>query len=86
MIGEIRKQHNPGMIEIHSWRKTGMVEQELRKRFGLHVQIMRKHGDSWIQTAGTDELTLEEQNEIGQNATQDILHGTDRTFEQGKPL
>lgn len=86
-IGEIRKKHHhPGAIEIHSWQKTGIIEQEFRKRFGLNVQILRRHGDSWIQTAGTDELTLEEQNEIGRNATQDTLHGTDRKFEHGKSL
>lgn len=85
-IGEIRKHHLPGVIEIHSWQKTGTVEQEFRRRFGLNIQVLRRHGDSWVQTAGTDELTLEEQNEIGRNATQEMLHGTDRKSEQGKPL
>lgn len=85
-IQDIRKRHNPGMLEIHSWHKTGIVEQEFKKLYGLNVQILRRQGDIWIQTAGTDELTLEEQNEIGRNATQDMLHGTDRSFEKVKSL
>jgi hypothetical protein len=83
-IGEVRKKHNPGAMEIHAWQKTGGIEQEFRRLFGLNVQVLRHQGDIWIQTAGTDELTLEEQNVIGRNATQDLLHGTDRKFEQEK--
>ena len=85
-IRDIRRKHNPGMLEIHSWHKTGIVEQEFKRLYGLNVQILRRQGDAWIQTAGTDELSLEEQNEIGRNATQDVLHGTDRSFEKEKPL
>jgi hypothetical protein len=35
------------------------------KQFNLTVQIYRKFNDHWIQTSGTDDLTLEEQNESG---------------------
>jgi hypothetical protein len=73
-IGEVRTKHNPGVVEIYSWHKTGAVEQEFRNRFGLNVQIFRHQGDTWIQTVGTDELTLDEQNEIGRKATIDYLH------------
>lgn len=85
-IGQIRKKHNPGMLEIYSRHKTGMIEQEFQKLYGLNVQILRRQGNAWIQTAGTDELTLEEQNEIGRHATQETLHGTDRVFENEKRL
>ena len=85
-IGEIRKNHLHGTLEIHSWQKTGAVEQEFRKKFGINVQVFRHHGDLWVQTAGTDELTLAEQNEIGRKVSQDQLHGTNRKFENEKPL
>ncbi len=80
-IGEVRNKHNPGALEIHASQKTGIVEQEFNKRFGLNVQVFRRHGDAWVQTAGTDELTLEEQNETGKNATQDMMHGTNRKLD-----
>ncbi|TAN21092.1 MAG: hypothetical protein EPN37_00735 [Chitinophagaceae bacterium] len=85
-INEIRKRHECGMLEIYSWHKTGTVEQEFKRLYGLNVQIFRRQGDRWIQTAGTDELSLEEQNEIAYNATQEILHGRDNRIEREKPL
>lgn len=60
-------------IEIEKWYKTGDVEQLLQKFFGVHPQVFRKQNDSWIQTAGTDEFTLEEQNEIAQKNIQDEM-------------
>ncbi len=85
-IGDIRNNHLAGSIQLHYWQKTGLVEQEFKDRFGLFVQIYRRHGDKWIQSVGTDELTLEEQNEIGKTKTEDLLHGTNRKFEQEKYL
>jgi hypothetical protein len=82
-IAEIRKNHNPGMLEIQPWHKTGFVEQEFRQHLGLYVQIMRHHGNTWIQTAGTDELTLEEQNALGASTMQDF---TNRRKDYGKSL
>lgn len=67
-LGEIRKRHIHGIIEISPERETGSVEQEFERRFDLHVQIYRLHADQWIQTAGTDILTLKEQNEIAKDS------------------
>ena len=64
-----------GLIEIHYWQKTGAVENEFSSRFHLHAQIFRRQGGVWVQTAGTDELTLEEQNEIGMKSEEPNLHG-----------
>ena len=85
-IGEIRTRHNPAVMEIHPWDDTGTVEQEFKRHFGLNVQIFRHHGDVWVQTAGTDVLTLDEQNEIGRNTCEDNLQGTETGFEREKPL
>lgn len=68
-LGEIRKNHPHGALEIHSWYRTGDLEQAFHKKFILNVQVLRLHGNHWVQTAGTDKLTLKEQNEIGRNAT-----------------
>ncbi|MBP9097612.1 MAG: hypothetical protein KBF74_02260 [Ferruginibacter sp.] len=73
-VASVRTRHNPGGLEISPGQKTGRIEQEFQKRFGLNIQIFRHHGNSWIQTVGTDEFTLEEQNEIGKNASYDMKH------------
>src|SRR4051812_28113496 len=62
-IGEIRKKHNNGRLEIKSWDKTGDIEQRFMEEFGLYVQIFRLENGKWVQTINTDELTLEEQSE-----------------------
>jgi hypothetical protein len=64
-----------GIMEIHYWQKTGAVEHEFSSRFHLHAQIYRRQNGVWVQTAGTDELTLEEQNEIGMKGEEPNLHG-----------
>ena len=60
-IGDIRKNHNPGILEIKSWHQTGKVEKDFYKLFGLHVQILRHDGANWVQTGENDILTLMEQ-------------------------
>ena len=85
-IGELRRQHDSGILEIHGWHKTGDVEMEFQKKYGLNAQVYRLEGDAWIQTTGSDGLNLEEQNEIGRKATQDILQGNNRWIEQEKLL
>jgi hypothetical protein len=62
-----------GFIEIHYWQKTGVIEMMFLQQFNLSVQVYRKKGDNWIQTSGTDDLTLEEQNEAGMKDSQ--IHG-----------
>ena len=81
-IEEIRKKHPHGDLEIHSWNKTGDLEQTFRKKFGLNVQVLRMEGDTWIQTAGTDKLDLAEQNEIGKKATAENRQGMNSKTEK----
>lgn len=65
-VAEANNNHSDsGYIEIHYWQKTGTVEFKFLKQFNLSVQIYRKFNDHWIQTSGTDDLSLEEQNESG---------------------
>jgi len=63
-IGEIRKKHNTGVLEIKSWEKAGDVKQHFKDEFGLYVQIFCKENDKWIQSEKSDKLTLAEQSEI----------------------
>ncbi len=64
---DIRKNHDHGDFEIHSWHKTGFVEQTLRKKYGLNAQIIRLFGNDLLQTVRSDKLNLEEQNELAKN-------------------
>ena len=80
-VSELTTLDLPVQIEVHFWNKTGTVEQMFKNKAGLNIQIFRKKNGNWIQTVGTDDLTLEEQNNIGRNDSEDDLHGTNRKFE-----
>lgn len=69
VLGDIRKKHNPGGLEVYPWSRTRYAEEELYKHFGLNAHLYRLQGTEWVRIEGTDELTLKEQNEIGQSAS-----------------
>ena len=73
LIGDIRKKHNPGTLEIRSSNTTGEIEKKFRTFFGLNVQIFRNENQYWIQTTTTDTCTLNEQKEFSDYAKNSIL-------------
>lgn len=66
-IQAVAKRNQDGVIVIQPWQITGAVEQYLYDKFGLQAQIFRKEAEGWVETAGTDYINLDEQNEIGKN-------------------
>lgn len=75
-IEDIRKTHESGVISIKSWDKTGHVEQEFKRMFGLNVQVFRLHKDKWIQTSDSDELTLKELSDLAKSSLENIKKPT----------
>jgi len=63
-VADIRKKHDPGVLEIKSTDTTGHVESMFKDRFGLNVQIFRKGKNCWIQTITTDNYSLQQQAEF----------------------
>ena len=81
-IGEIRKTHISGLLEIHPLYKVSEVEREFQQRFGLSTQLMQREKGKWVQTTGLDDFTLKELNEISRNASDEfIVSDYDRGFE-----
>jgi hypothetical protein len=70
-VGDIRKAHNPEILEIKSWDKTGEVEQMFKRILGLHPQIFRLENNEWKQSKASDNLTLARQTEIAMNTKRD---------------
>lgn len=64
-ILEIAHKNHEGYIQIKPWNTTGETEQFFAEQFGLYPQVFRMENGRWIQSAGTDFLSLDEQNEIG---------------------
>jgi hypothetical protein len=85
-IGSILKKSHPVSFVISPQDKTGDIEKQFHDLFGLEIQIYRRQNDHWIQSAGTDELSLEEQNSIGKKSAEDFSHITDEWIEKEKFL
>jgi hypothetical protein len=63
-VGDVRKKHESGILQIKSTDTSGHVESLFKDRFGLNVQIFRKGKNCWIQTITTDNYTLSGQSAI----------------------
>jgi hypothetical protein len=65
-IGEIRKEHNKGFLEIKSWYGISKVEQEFRELYGLRVHIFFRTNGRWKQVPYLDDRTLAALNKLGE--------------------
>jgi hypothetical protein len=65
-IGDCRRSHQQGIIEIHSDTTIAELSKHLLEEFGLAIRISRKMGNNWIPTSLTESWTLAKQNEHGE--------------------
>lgn len=72
-IGDVKKTHVSGILEIRPLDTVAQVEQELQMRFGLSAQVFWKDREVWQQTTGMDDLTLKELNEMGRNSSDEFI-------------
>lgn len=71
-LGEFRKLHNTGEIQITPQMSVNELEQCFGTEYGLGVQVFRKSGRAWLETIYTDTWTLAEQNEQGESLSKGI--------------
>jgi len=64
-IEEVTMFHTAGKINTSPGRTVAQVEHDFYHFLGLCVQILRQSGDLWIETTGTDQWTLQQQNDKG---------------------
>lgn len=64
-LGSLEKKPHSGDLYLEPEMPTWQVERLFEEEFGLHVQLFRKSGNTWLETSVTDDLTLEEQNVKG---------------------
>ena len=65
-LGECRVIHSKGTITITPQMTVANLEQNMNDVFGLSVQVFRKSGNAWLETSVTDNWTLEQQNNQGE--------------------
>jgi len=62
---EIEKHPHAGSLYIEDEMPTWQLERLFEEAFGLHVQVFRKSGNTWLETSVSDDLTLDAQNVKG---------------------
>lgn len=62
-MGEVNPNFTGAEFLLYEHEKVNDFEEKMEKQFGLHVQVLRKSGQTWIQTSVTDEWTLQKQEE-----------------------
>ena len=72
-IGDVKKTHVSGLLEIRPLDTVAGVEKELKLRFGLSAQVFWNDKDVWQQTTGMDDFTLKELNEMGRNSSDEFI-------------
>lgn len=80
-VSEITDSFEAGSVIIHPYNKVGDIEQLFNQKFKLYPQIFRRDEYQWIQTAGTDIVPIDEQNEMGKNSMEKLsgLNGIEST-------
>ena len=66
LVGDIRKKHESGILEVKSFYKVNKIETDLKQFFGLNAKIFRIHMDNWIPTSLSEDLSLQEQINLAQ--------------------
>ena len=72
-IGDVKKTHVSGILEISPLDTVAGVEKELKLRFGLSAQVFWKDDEVWQQTTGMDDFTLKELNEMARNSSDEFI-------------
>lgn len=64
-LGQLEKQTGDKALYLEPEMPVWQVERLFETEFGLHVQVFRKSGNTWLETSVTDNLSLEQQNAKG---------------------
>ncbi len=70
LLGDVQGFRAEGLLDIEPFQHTWEVEKMIEDETGLHVQILRKSGNLWLETIESDNLTLDEQIERAQQQDQ----------------
>lgn len=62
----LEKEPREGVLYLEPEMPVWQVERLFEEEFGLHVQVFRKSGNTWLETSVTDSMSLEQQNAKGQ--------------------
>ena len=72
-IGDVTYGLQEGNIQLSDAMTVIELEEIFNDRFGLHIQVFRKSGNTWLETTMTDKWTLKLQNDHGREISAALL-------------
>ncbi len=60
-LGELSHHMKTGYLLLEPEMVVWQLERLFEEEYGLHVQVFRKSGETWLETSTTDDITLEQQ-------------------------
>jgi molybdopterin converting factor small subunit len=70
-MAEINNKFVDANYELEENTTVGMLEKSLFEISGLPVQVFRRSGNLWLETRLTDHLTLNQQDNLGREISQE---------------
>lgn len=80
-LDEIPGYKGDGILEFDPLTEIQEIEAAFRDRFGLNVQVFRKSGNIWLETCGSDEMSLYESNEMGKRKSKPFVKPSSVDFD-----
>ena len=71
-LSEVSTIAKDSQVAVSPEMTVSELENNIKDKFGLTLQVFRKSGNVWLQTSFTDSWTLEEQNHQGELITQQV--------------
>jgi hypothetical protein len=65
-LKDMIKFTNGATVKIDKNRTVRELEKDFKENTGVTIQVFRKSGNVWIKTGITDDWTLEQQNQEGE--------------------
>lgn len=72
-IEEVQPSIKDGDVQIIEEMKVQDLEKIFKDQFGLAVQVFRRSGNLWLETTMTDNWTLRQQNEHGEEISSGVV-------------
>jgi hypothetical protein len=70
-VSDTTQCSNPVIVKIQPWNRVGYIKETFEDSLGLYARVYYRHGYEWIESDDSDNICLEELNELGRLMTRE---------------
>ena len=72
-VQDLCEVHEISFLEFDPLTKISEIESGFRDTIGLNVQVFRKSGNVWLETCGSDNMSLQEASDLGKQKSAPLV-------------